>query len=67
MPVKYWEKPISENTEGRNSIVATELQADGAAAVIFEASVETNEGDTGHETESGGEGEGRIRKRIRLD
>lgn len=54
-------------TEGRNSIVTTELQAEDAAVVICEESVETNDGDTGHETEKGGEGEGQSRKRIRLD
>jgi hypothetical protein len=54
-------------TEGRNSIVATELQADDAAIVIFEESVETNEGATERETEAGGEGEVRSKKRIRLD
>jgi hypothetical protein len=44
--------------------VAIKLQADGAAVVIFKANVEINKGDTRHETESGGEGKGRIRKRI---
>jgi hypothetical protein len=55
-------------TEGRNSIIATELQADdGAIVVTSELSVETNERDVGRETETSGGGQGQSRKRIRLD